>query len=157
MPPRRKKKKFQKFKKFKSMRIICLQEGEFFYRLIAAHMQRNSSTVMQVWKQWTDEHRTTRNTDNGRKKVTSAREDRHLHRMAVNDCTVSSRQLGARWSTTTGVLMSILSIRGRLLHHELHARVPLYRIPSQQTIDGSFCNGLVRTEPGQLIGTKLSF
>ncbi|GFW37930.1 transposable element Tcb2 transposase [Trichonephila clavipes] len=49
--------------------------------------------------------------------------------MAVNDRTASSRQLAARWSTATGVLMSASSIRRRLLHRGLHARVPLYRIP----------------------------
>ncbi|GFW05256.1 hypothetical protein TNCV_3357751 [Trichonephila clavipes] len=40
---------------------------------------------MRVWKQWTDEHRTTRKTGSGRRKVTSARDDRHLLRMVVND------------------------------------------------------------------------
>ncbi|GFV41714.1 HTH_Tnp_Tc3_2 domain-containing protein [Trichonephila clavipes] len=49
--------------------------------------------------------------------------------MAVNDRTASSRQLKARWSTATGVLMSASSIHRHLLHHGLHARVPLYRIP----------------------------
>ena len=29
--------------------------------------------------------------------------------------------------------------------------------PSQQTIDGYICNGLMSTEPGKLIGSKLSF
>ncbi|GFX31689.1 transposable element Tc1 transposase [Trichonephila clavipes] len=61
---------------------------------------------MPVWKQWTDEHRATRNTGSGRRKVTSARDDRHLLRMLVNDRTASSRQLAACWSTATGVLMS---------------------------------------------------
>ncbi|GFV52440.1 hypothetical protein TNCV_2771871 [Trichonephila clavipes] len=51
---------------------------------------------MRVWKQWTDEHRTTRNT------VTSARDDRHLLHMTVNDHTASPRQLEARWSPETG-------------------------------------------------------
>ncbi|GFU56589.1 transposable element Tcb2 transposase [Trichonephila clavipes] len=75
---------------------------------------------MRVWKQWT-----TRKTDNGRWKVTSSREDRHLLRMAVNDRTVFSRLLAARCSTATDVLMSALSIRRRLLHSGLHTRVPL--------------------------------
>ncbi|GFV62894.1 transposable element Tcb2 transposase [Trichonephila clavipes] len=66
---------------------------------------------MRVGKQWTDEHRTTRKTDSGRWKVTSASDDRHLPRMAVNDRTAPSRQLAARWSTATGVLMSASSIR----------------------------------------------
>ncbi|GFX27210.1 transposable element Tcb2 transposase [Trichonephila clavipes] len=84
---------------------------------------------MRVWKQWTDEHRTTRKTGNGRRKVTSVCNDRHLLGIAVNDRTAFSRQLAARWSTTTGVLMSASSIRRRLLHRGLRARVPLYRIP----------------------------
>ncbi|GFX87466.1 transposable element Tcb2 transposase [Trichonephila clavipes] len=49
--------------------------------------------------------------------------------MAVNDRTTSSRQLAARWSTATGVLMSASLIRRRLLHRGLRARVPLHRIP----------------------------
>ncbi|GFV68331.1 transposable element Tcb2 transposase [Trichonephila clavipes] len=48
--------------------------------------------------------------------------------MVVNESTASSRQLAARWSTATGVLMSASSIRGRLLHLGLRARVLLYRI-----------------------------
>ncbi|GFV98605.1 transposable element Tcb2 transposase [Trichonephila clavipes] len=48
--------------------------------------------------------------------------------MVVNDRTASSRQLAARWSTATGVLMSASSICRRLLHRILRARVPLYRI-----------------------------
>ncbi|GFX99283.1 transposable element Tcb1 transposase [Trichonephila clavipes] len=49
--------------------------------------------------------------------------------MAVNDRTTSSRQLTARWSTATGVLMSASSIRRRLLNRGLRARLPLNRIP----------------------------
>ncbi|GFW35680.1 transposable element Tcb2 transposase [Trichonephila clavipes] len=84
---------------------------------------------MRVWKQWTDEHR---KTGSGRRKVTSARNDRHLLRTAVNDRTASSSQLAASGCTATGS-------------------------PSRQTINGCFCNGLMSTEPGKLIGTKLSF
>ncbi|GFV96075.1 transposable element Tcb1 transposase [Trichonephila clavipes] len=77
--------------------------------------------------------------------------------MAVNYRTASSRQLAARWSAATGVLMSDSSIRRHLLQRGLRARVPLYKIPSWQTIDGCVCNGLMSTEPGNLIVTKLSF
>ena len=92
-------------------------------------MQRNSSTEIRIWKQWTEERRTTRKTDSRRWKGKSKREDQHLFRIAIDDHTTSSRQLTARWSTATGVLMSASSIRRRLLHRELHVRVPLYRIP----------------------------
>ncbi|PRD36641.1 UNVERIFIED_CONTAM: hypothetical protein NCL1_08022 [Trichonephila clavipes] len=80
---------------------------------------------MRVWKQWTDEPRTTRETGSGRRKVSSARDDRHLLRIAVNDRTAFSRQLTAHWSTATGVLMSASSIRRCLLHHGLRTRFDL--------------------------------
>ncbi|GFV35166.1 transposable element Tcb2 transposase [Trichonephila clavipes] len=122
-----------------------------------ARVERNSSTVIRVWKQWTGENRTTRKTGSGQRKVTSAHDDQFLPRMAVNDHTASSRQLAAHWSTATGVLMSALSIRRRLLHRGLRARVPLYRIPLTANHRRCVCNGLMNTEPGKLIGTKLSF
>ncbi|GFS96691.1 uncharacterized protein TNCV_4754041 [Trichonephila clavipes] len=156
MPPRRYKEKFQQLTEFERERIIGLREG-FSYRAIRASEQRNSFTVIRAWKQWTEEHRTTRKTGSGRRKATSACDDRRLLRMAVNDRTASSRQLAARWSTATGVLMAASSIRRRLLHRGLCARVSLYRLPSRQTIDGCVCNGLMSTESGKLMGTKLSF
>ncbi|GFU71690.1 transposable element Tcb2 transposase [Trichonephila clavipes] len=56
-------------------------------------------------------------------------DNQHLLRMAVNDRTAFPRQLAARWSTATNVLMSASSIRRRLLQRGLRARVPLYSIP----------------------------
>ncbi|GFV15349.1 ig-like domain-containing protein [Trichonephila clavipes] len=85
-------------------------EGQMLH-FSGARVQWNSSTVMRVWKQGTDEHRTTRKTGSGRLKVTLARDDRHLFRMTVNDGTSSSRKLAARWSTAIGVLMSASLIR----------------------------------------------
>ncbi|GFW78016.1 transposable element Tc1 transposase [Trichonephila clavipes] len=95
MPPRRNKEKLQQITEFKRGRIIDLREGGFSYRAIGARVQRNSSTVMRVWKHWTNEPRTVRKTGSERRKVTSARDDRHLLRLAVNDRTASSRQLTA--------------------------------------------------------------
>ncbi|PRD18897.1 UNVERIFIED_CONTAM: hypothetical protein NCL1_59099 [Trichonephila clavipes] len=68
MPPRRNKEKFQQLTEFERRRTIGLQEGRFSYCAIGARGQRNSTTVMRVWKQWTDEHRTTRKlvVDDGR-------------------------------------------------------------------------------------------
>ncbi|GFX94967.1 transposable element Tcb2 transposase [Trichonephila clavipes] len=84
---------------------------------------------MQVWKQWNDEKRTTVKAGSGRRKLTSAWGNRHLLRMAVNDRAALSRQLAARWSTDTGVLIWASSIPQCLLHRGLPALVPLYRIP----------------------------
>ena len=46
-------------------RIIGLREGRFSYRTIVILVQKNNSTVMRVWKQWTDERRTTRKSCSG--------------------------------------------------------------------------------------------
>ena len=81
-------------------------DGGFSCRAIAVLVQWISSTVMRVWK-----HRATRKTGYGWRKVISARDDRHLLHMAMNDRTASSRKLAARKSTATSVLIWASSIR----------------------------------------------
>ncbi|GFV51560.1 transposable element Tcb2 transposase [Trichonephila clavipes] len=113
---------------------------------------------MRVWKKWTDEHRTIRKTGNGRRKMTSARDDQHLLCRAVNDRTASSRYLAARWSTTTGVLMSASSIRRcLLLHRGLRARVPLYRMPLRANHRRLHLQWAHEYRAWQAAGPKLSF
>ena len=126
---KRKKEKFQQLTVFELERIISFQKGGLSYHAIAARVQLNSSTVIQVWKQWTDKHRTTWKTGSGWQKVVSALDNQHLLCTVMNDCTTSSMQVAAHWSTTTGVLMSASSICRHLLHHELCTRALLYRIP----------------------------
>ncbi|GFW79103.1 transposable element Tc1 transposase [Trichonephila clavipes] len=75
MPPQRNKEKFQQLKNFERGRIIGLQEGVFSYLTIGPRVQRNNSTVIRLWKQWTDEHQTTQKIGRRRWKVTSARKD----------------------------------------------------------------------------------
>ncbi|GFV04205.1 transposable element Tc1 transposase [Trichonephila clavipes] len=128
MSSRRTKEKFQQLMEFERGVIISFPEGGFAYHTIGARVQRNSFTLMRVFKQGSDEHGTTRKTGSDRRKVTSAGDDRYLIRMAVNDHTASSRQLAARWSTATGVLMSASSIRRTLLQSGLCARVLICRI-----------------------------
>ena len=163
MPPERKKEKFQQLMEFEQRRIIDLKEGTFFYRAIAARAQRSSSTVMRVWKKCTDEHRKTRKTGSGRRKVTSSLVDRHLFCRAMNDCTAFSRYLEKGWPTATrctiiGFVNSLMSApRG------LRTRMSLYRIfytanCRQLCLMGHSTNSrLMSTEPGKLIGTILFF
>ena len=129
MNPRRKKGKFKQFTEFEQERINGLQEGGFSYRSIAAYVQGNSSRAMLVWKQCTNEHRETRKTGSGWRKLTSALDDRHLLRMAVNHNTAFSRQLAACWSTGTDVL-STSSICRHLLHRGLRAADFIQKTPS---------------------------
>ncbi|GFW02309.1 transposable element Tc1 transposase [Trichonephila clavipes] len=132
MPRQRMRVKFEQISEFKRGRIVGLREAGLSYRVVAARVQRNSSTIMRVSKQWTDEGRTVQKSGSGPRNVTSARDDRCLVRMAQMDRTASSRQLAAQWSTATGVSLCASSIRRRLLQRELRASIPLYRIPLTQ-------------------------
>ncbi|GFU01154.1 transposable element Tc1 transposase, partial [Trichonephila clavipes] len=124
--------KFEQISVFERGRIVGLREAGLSYRAVAARVQRNSSTIMRVSNQGTDEGRTARKSVSGPRNVTSAREDRRLVRMAQTDRTAFSRQLAAQWSTATRVSLCASSIQRRLLQRGLRARIPLYRIPLTQ-------------------------
>ncbi|GFV84116.1 transposable element Tcb2 transposase [Trichonephila clavipes] len=132
MPRRRKGAKFEQISEFERGKIVGLREAGLSYRAVATRVQRNSSTIMRVSKQWTDEGRTARKSGSGPRNVTSAPDDRRLVRMAQTDPTASSRQLAAQWSTATGVSLCASSIQRRLLQRGLRARIPLCRIPLTQ-------------------------
>ncbi|GFX11391.1 uncharacterized protein TNCV_2804521 [Trichonephila clavipes] len=69
MPPGRNKEKFQQLMEYERGRIIGFREEGFSYHAIGARVKRNSSTVMRVWKQWTDKRRTTLKTSSRRRKA----------------------------------------------------------------------------------------
>ena len=158
MPQRRIRLKFQQFTEFEQERIIGLCEGGFFYRVIAALVQRNSSTVIRVSKQYVDKHLTNRKNGSGWRKLTSAHNDRRLVCMEVNDCTASSEQLAARWSIANRDLMSAsLPFMAVSCTLDWMQEFLYTGYPSRQTIDGCVYYGLMKTEPGILIGKKLPF
>ncbi|GFX27839.1 transposable element Tc1 transposase [Trichonephila clavipes] len=101
MPRRRKGAKFEQISEFERGRIVGLREAGLSYRAVAARVQHNSSTIMRVSKQWTDEGRTARKSGSGPRNVTSPPDDRRLVRMAQTDRTASSRQLAAQWIPLT--------------------------------------------------------
>ncbi|GFU80052.1 hypothetical protein TNCV_579321 [Trichonephila clavipes] len=70
MHPRGNWAKFQHLAEFERERFISLLEEGCSCRAIAARVQRNSSTVMRVWKKLTEELQVTRKTRSGRPKVT---------------------------------------------------------------------------------------
>ncbi|GFU89004.1 transposable element Tc1 transposase [Trichonephila clavipes] len=153
MPRRRKGVKFEQISVFERGRIVGLREAGLSYRAVAARVQRNSSTIMRVSKQWTDEGLTARKSGSGPRNVTSAREDRRLERMAQTDRTAFSRQLAAQWSTATGVSLCASSIRRRLLQRGLRARIPFYAgFLSRKTIAACGYNGPMCIAAGVLIG-----
>ncbi|GFW60070.1 transposable element Tcb2 transposase [Trichonephila clavipes] len=158
MPCRRKGAKFEQISEFERGRIVGLRESGLSYRAVATRVQRNSSTIMRVLKQWTDEGRTARKFGSGPRNVTSAHDDRRLVRMAQTDLTASSRQLAAQWSTTTGVSLCASSIRRRLLQRVGCAQGFLYTgFLSRKTIATCGYNGQMRIGVGVLIGSRSFF
>ncbi|GFV02623.1 transposable element Tcb2 transposase [Trichonephila clavipes] len=75
MPHQRKGAKFEQISEFERGRIVDLREAGLSYRAVAARVQRNSSTIMRVSKQWTEEGRTARTSGSGLRNVTSWRAD----------------------------------------------------------------------------------
>ncbi|GFU65762.1 transposable element Tcb2 transposase [Trichonephila clavipes] len=104
-----------------------LREGGFSYRAIgacAAELFHSDASLEAVDRRALNNSKNRQWTTEG---GVSAR--RSTTCSAVNDRIASSRQLAAPWSSATGGLMSTSSVRRHLLHRELRARVPLYRIP----------------------------
>ncbi|GFX64835.1 transposable element Tc1 transposase [Trichonephila clavipes] len=157
MPRRRKGAKFEETLEFERGKIVGLREAGLSYRAVATRVQRNSSTVVRVWKKWTDEGRTARKSGNGLQNVTSARNDRRLVRMAQTDHTASSRQLAARWAAATGVSLCASSIRRRLLQRGLRARILYTGFLSRKTIATCGYNGPMCIGASVLIGSRSSF
>ncbi|GFS84714.1 transposable element Tc1 transposase [Trichonephila clavipes] len=79
------------------------REGGFSYHAIGARVQWKRSTVMRVWKQWTDEHRITRKTDSGRRKAVGSTLV-HCCR-CTNAGFVNSSMSAAPWIACKGALI----------------------------------------------------
>ncbi|GFV56412.1 hypothetical protein TNCV_1709621 [Trichonephila clavipes] len=73
MPPRRNKENISTTYGFYKGEDYRASRRRIFLSHNRSSCEANSSTVMRVWKHWTDEHRTTRNTCSGQRKVTHTR------------------------------------------------------------------------------------
>ncbi|GFU69121.1 transposable element Tc1 transposase [Trichonephila clavipes] len=157
MPRQRKGAKIEQISVFERGRIVGLREAGLSYRAVAARVQRKSSTIMRVSKQWTDEGQTTRKSRSGPRNLTSARDDRRLLRMAQTDRTASSRKLAAQWSTAIGVSLCASSIRRRLLQRGFAQGFLYTGFLSRKTIATCGYNGSMCIGAGVLIGSRSSF
>ncbi|KAJ8897134.1 hypothetical protein PR048_002480 [Dryococelus australis] len=94
MPRRRQRAQYHYVSKVEWGIMIGLRE--------TARTVHAATTAMRVWHQWIEDGRMQRREGNGLLNVTTARDDRHLVRMAAKDRTV----LDQHWSTSTGVDLS---------------------------------------------------
>ncbi|PSN38897.1 hypothetical protein C0J52_20069 [Blattella germanica] len=117
MPRRREWAQYQQVSPFERGRMIGLQEAGLSYRDIAPRTGHAATTVMH------------RRSGTGPRNVTTARDDRHLVRIAVTDRTASSTVLSRCWNTSTGLGTSASTVRRRLLRAGLVARMPLRQLP----------------------------
>ena len=108
---------------------ISAREAGLSYHDIVARTGHAAKTVMRVWNQSREEGHMQRRAGTGPHNVTTARDDRHLVRMAVTDRTVSSTMLSRRWSTATDLDLSVSTVRHCLLSAGLVACMPLRRLP----------------------------
>ncbi|KAJ8894368.1 hypothetical protein PR048_007019 [Dryococelus australis] len=92
---RRQRIAYQHVSEFERDRMIGLQEMGLSYRDISTR------THAAKTNQWIEVIRTQRQPGTGPRNVTTARDDRHLVRMAVTDLTASSTVLARHWSSAT--------------------------------------------------------
>lgn len=129
MPRRRQRVQYEHLTDFDRGRVVGMREAGLSYRQIATRLGRAASTIMRTWRQWSAEGRTHRQRGTGPRYHTTAREDRHLYRMAITDRTATSTTLAQQWNTVTSHSMSASSVRRRLVQRGLIARRPLLRLP----------------------------
>ena len=124
-----KRAQYQQVSAFEQGRMIGLQEAGLSYRDIAVRTGHAAMTVMRVWNQWREESRMQRWAGTGPCNVTTTRDDRHLVRMDVTDCSASSTVLSRRWSTATGLDLSASTVCRCLLRTGLVAHMPMCWLP----------------------------
>ncbi|KAJ8873937.1 hypothetical protein PR048_024775, partial [Dryococelus australis] len=93
---------YQHVSEFERDRMIGLRETDLSHRDISARTGHAATTVMR----WIEEGRTLRREGTGPLNMTTARDDRHVVRMAVTDRTASFTVLARHCSTATGVDLS---------------------------------------------------
>ena len=129
MPRQQERAQYQQVSAFERGRMVGFREAGLSYRDTAARTGHAATTAMRVWNQWREEGRTQRRAGTGPRNVTTARDDRHLVRMAVTDRIAPSTVLSRCWSIATGLDLSAATVRRRLLRAGLVVRMPLRRSP----------------------------
>ena len=141
MPRRREMAQYQQVSAIERGRMVSPREAVLSYRDIAARTLHAARIVKRVWNQWREEGLTHRRPGTGPRNLTTARDDRHLVRMAVTDRTASSTVLSRHWSTATDLDLSASTVRRHLLKAGLVAYMPasasiVQRSPTPQSAMG---------------------
>ncbi|GFY08797.1 transposable element Tc1 transposase [Trichonephila clavipes] len=108
---------------------LCVLGG---VREIGSRVGRNQTTVMWICDRWMQEGTTNRRGRSYPPQRTTSREYRQIVRMAVMDCSVTSRTVAQHIESVTHPSVSARTIRRRLQQSGLSARRPLLGLPLTQ-------------------------
>ncbi|GFS50674.1 transposable element Tcb1 transposase [Trichonephila clavipes] len=123
---------FYQVSKFNRGRIVAYRDRGLSFRKIGSRVGRNQTTVMRICDRWMQEGTTDRCDRSHPPQCTTSREDRQIVRMAVTDCSVTSRTVAQHIESVTHHSVSARTIRRRLQLNGLSARRPLLGLPLTQ-------------------------
>ncbi|GFW42383.1 transposable element Tcb1 transposase [Trichonephila clavipes] len=105
--------------------VIGLRREGWSFVQIAADTNRDVSTVHRLWRRWLEQGNVARSRGPGAARVTSAREDRRIHRQAVAAPQALSTSILQHVQDTLDVPISTRTVSRRLVVSGLHSRCPL--------------------------------
>ncbi|GFT25163.1 transposable element Tcb1 transposase [Trichonephila clavipes] len=115
----------------------CMGEWNVYFDLtprweIGSRVGRNKTTVMRICDRWMQEDTTDRRGQSHLPQCTTSCEDRQIVRMAVTDCSVTSRTVAQHIESVTHHSVSARTIRRRLQQSGLSSKRPLLGLPLTQ-------------------------
>lgn len=103
--------------------ITLLKEG-FTQREVAHRLTVSQSVICRAWKRYQETGRNTRRQGSGRKRKTTAAQDRRLQLNAVRNRSKSAPNLQNEFLSLTGTSVSVQTIRNRLREAGLRCHMP---------------------------------
>ena len=129
MPRKRIIKKYFHLNEFQKGRIVGLCEQGTSTRKAATIVGTSNFTVNRIWNQWLKEGDCSRKVGSGRKKITSAREDRRIRRSALTCRKATARELKDNLAIGQTYTPSVTTISRRLHDAGIYSRRPLLGLP----------------------------
>ncbi|GFU05682.1 transposable element Tcb1 transposase [Trichonephila clavipes] len=132
MSRRKQQSAFDQISEFDRGRIVAYRDCGLSFREIDSRVERNQTTVMWICDRWTQKGTTDRRGLSHPPHCTTSREDRQIVRMAVTDCSVTSRTISKHIEFVTHHSVSARTIRRHLQQSGLSAKRPLLGLPLMQ-------------------------
>ncbi|GFW31547.1 transposable element Tcb1 transposase [Trichonephila clavipes] len=108
MSRRKQQSAFDQVSEFERGRIVAYRDCELSFREIDSRVGRNQRTVMRKCGRWMQEGTTGRSGQSYPPQCTTSLEDRQIVRMAVTDCSVTSRTVAQPIESVTHHSVSAL-------------------------------------------------